>query len=278
VTRSPAPRTDLSDLGLIAAIEADLVATRVLAPEVPVEIHDDVDATCGVAAYPDPYRNVVVSARFAEADADRRIAEILAAFAARGTRFLWWAAPFHEPVDLGRRLVRAGLRLEGTAPAMAVDLEVLPRDDAMPAGLTIEPVVDSAGFREFMGVHITEMSISYGDPNPAERHHAALFESVPPSLASEPVPLRYLGRLDGRPVATSRLSIGGGVAGLYGVATLPDVRGRGIGRAMTLAALHAGRSIGLRIGTLQATDAGLRVYRRLGFRTLFDYEVYEPPA
>jgi hypothetical protein len=105
-------------------------------------------------------RNTVVSARFADADADRRIREIGAAFAARGTGFLWWLAPFHAPRDLGERLLDAGLRFEGTAPAMAMDLE-------------------------------------------------------------------------------------------------------------------AGRALGYRIGVLQASDEGLPVYRRIGFRTVFDYAVYQ---
>ena len=65
------PLTDVSDAGLAAAIEADQIATRILAPEVPVEVHDDPDATWGIARYPDPFRSVVVSARFGEADADR---------------------------------------------------------------------------------------------------------------------------------------------------------------------------------------------------------------
>ena len=269
-----APLTDVSDAGFAAAIEADQVATRVLAPEVPVEIHVDPDATWGIARYPDPFRSVVVSARFAEDAADRRIAEIAAAFAARGTGFLWWLAPFHGPADLGPRLVRAGLRYEGKAPAMAMDLEALPRDEALPPGLRIEPVTDVAGLREFIQVLADEMDVPDGEPNPAAAHHAALLEAIPPTLAGEPVPLRYLGRIDGRPVATSRIAIAAGVAGLYAVATLPAWRSRGIGRAMTMAALEAARSIGLRIGALQASDSGLPVYRRLGFRTVFDYEVY----
>jgi GNAT superfamily N-acetyltransferase len=271
----PAALTDLSDDGLIAAIEADQVATRVLAPEVPVEIHDDPDATWGIAGYPDPYRNMVVSARFAPGDVDRRIREIGAAYAARGTGFLWWVAPFHTPLDLGDRLLRAGLRFEGTAPAMAIDLAALPRDEAPPPGLEIVPVRDAATLAEFIDVLAAEMGVPDGAPNPAARHHAALLEAIPRTLPGEPVPLRYLGRIDGRAVATSRIAIAAGVAGLYAVATLPDVRGRGIGRAMTLAALGAGRSIGLRIGVLQASDSGLPVYRRLGFRTMFDYAVYQ---
>lgn len=271
----PEPLADLSEEGLKAAIEADQVATRVLAPEVPVEIHADPDATWGIAGYPDPFRSTVVSARFTAADADRRIREISAAFAARATGFLWWVAPFHTPADLGIRLLNAGLRFEGTAPAMAMDLEALPRDEARPPGLAIEPVRDEATLREFIGVLALEMGTPEGSPNPAAHHHAALLRTIPPALAGERIALRYLGRLDGRAVATSRISIGGGVAGLYAVATLPDVRGRGIGRAMTLAALDAGRALGYRIGVLQASDSGFPVYRRLGFRTMFDYAVYQ---
>jgi GNAT superfamily N-acetyltransferase len=270
----PAARTDLSDAGLIAAIEADQIHTRVLAPEVPVEIHDDPDATWGIAGYPDPYRSTVVSARFTGDEADRRIAQISTAYAARGTGFLWWVAPFHTPADLGERLLRGGLRYEGSAPAMAMDLEDLPRGEAPPASLEILPVQDIETLQAFIGVLADEMGLPPGEPNPAARHHAALLEAIPPTLGDEPVPLRYLGLIDGRAVATSRIAIAAGVAGLYAVATLPDVRGRGIGRAMTLVALDAGRSIGLRIGVLQASDSGLPVYRRLGFRTLFDYEVY----
>lgn len=271
----PPPRTDVSDDGFRGAIEADQVASRVLMPEVPVEIHDDPDATWGIAGYPDPFRSTVVSSRFSEDAADGRIREISAAFAARGTGFLWWVAPFHTPMDLGTRLLDAGLRFEGTAPAMAMDLEALPRGEALPAGLEIVPVRDEATLREFINVLALEMGVPAGSPNPAARHHAALLEAIPPTLASEPIPLRYLGLLDGRPVATSRIAIDGGVAGLYAVATLPNVRGRGIGRALTIAALQAGRALGYRIAVLQASDDGLPVYRRIGFRTIFDYAVYQ---
>lgn len=271
----PPPLTDLSERGLMAAIEADQEAARVLAPQVPVEIHQDVDATWGIAGYPDPYRSTVVSARFAAADADRRIAEITAAFTARATGAMWWVAPFHTPDDLGARLVRAGLQYEGTAPAMALDLAALPRDEPLPPGLEIVAVRDESGVDEFVGVHDAEMGGADGGANPAARHHAALRAAIPPTLADEPVPLRYVGRLDGRSVATSRIAIAAGVAGLYAVTTLPDARGRGIGQAMTLAALAAGRELGYRIAVLQSSDDGLPVYRRIGFRTVFEYEVYQ---
>jgi GNAT superfamily N-acetyltransferase len=106
----------------------------------------------------------------------------------------------------------------------------------------------------------------------------AFAREIPLRLPHEPVPLRWVGRVDGRPVATSRVSIGGGAAGLYAILTLPSHRGRGFGRAMTLAALRAAAGLGYRIGVLQSSDLGYSVYQRLGFRQLFSYDIYVHPG
>ena len=59
---------------------------------------------------------------------------------------------------------------------------------------------------------------------------------------------------------------GAGVAAVFGVATAPEARGKGIGAAITLIAYQEAKQMGYRHGVLFATDLGAPVYRRIGFR------------
>lgn len=273
---APEPRTDTSDAGLIAAIEADQLASRIIDPEIPVQAHVEPDVAWALAPMADTFRNVVLAARFAPEDADRRIAEIADAYRRAGTGFVWWVGPADTPADLGERLTRAGLALEGTAPAMAAILADVPLDEPPPPGLEIAPVTDPQTLDAFLEVIAADwLEWTGGDMTPVQRRTLdAWRRDIPPRISREPVPLRWIGRVDGRVVATARVTIGAGVAGLYAISTLGTHRGRGFGRAMTIAALRAAHSIGHRIGVLQSSDLGYGVYRRLGFRELFTYDIH----
>lgn len=59
---------------------------------------------------------------------------------------------------------------------------------------------------------------------------------------------------------------GAGVVSVYAVATLPAVRGRGIGAAITLKPLLLARDQGYRHGILFSSEMGVPVYERIGFR------------
>ncbi|HEX4897505.1 MAG TPA: GNAT family N-acetyltransferase [Candidatus Limnocylindrales bacterium] len=268
------PLLDTSPDGLAGAIDADSVGTRVLGGELPLEAHLDPDAAWAVNPIPDPFRSVVAATRFDERSADRRIAEIAAAFAERATPFLWWRAPFHGPADLGQRLERAGIWQVGDAPAMTMDLADLPAALESPAGLEILEVTDVAGLREYLAVLGVEPPPEGAPPLFTPEIVAAIMAHSGTRLVLEPVPLRYVGRIEGRPVATSRLSLAGGAAGIYAVETLAEFRGRGIGRAMTLAPLLAARRLGYRIATLQSSEAGFGVYRSIGFEEQFRYAIH----
>ena len=145
-----------------------------------------------------------------------------------------------------------------------------------PDATRIDPVDDPAAVDAYVSVVIREMEIDHWPvPPDAGRIRTDYIRS---RLGDDPLSRRFVAFLDGEPVATSRLSMAGGVAGLYTMVTLPHARRRGIGLAMAHRALLAGREAGMRIAVLQATDMGFPIYLRLGFEELFTYEMLARPA
>ncbi len=83
-----------------------------------------------------------------------------------------------------------------------------------------------------------------------------------PADAVVPGQRSWLARVDGRPAAACVTHDDGVAVGFYWVATLPDFRSRGAGRAVMRAGLAAHPD---RPATLTATLLGEPLYRRLGF-------------
>jgi GNAT superfamily N-acetyltransferase len=84
----------------------------------------------------------------------------------------------------------------------------------------------------------------------------------------------YLGLWNGEPVATSQLFTSAGVAGIYNVTCLPELRGRGIGTSVVMAPLMTARAMGYRVAILQASSMGYPVYRRIGFQDFGKLSLY----
>jgi len=76
----------------------------------------------------------------------------------------------------------------------------------------------------------------------------------------------YIGWLYGEPVTIASLLFHAGVAGIYGIATIPQSRRQGVAAAMTLHALHEARMWGYRIAVLSPTEMSYALYRRIGFQ------------
>jgi ribosomal protein S18 acetylase RimI-like enzyme len=278
----PAPiRTDLSDDALRDAIVDDLrrsaVRRRGLAGERVVQ-------TPSLLAYASDVNsadaNEVAGARFGgedTPDVDRAIQDAIALFG--GRPFLWWVGPDDEPADLSERLSAHGIVFLDEIPGMAMDLGELSgeAESPPPPELDIAPVLDAAGLRDFHAV------LTHGFPEDWTDEAAIAAISAGAGLVAaerdhrEPngVPIRWLGPVESRAVATTRLHTAAGVAGVYAVITIEDARRRGYGAAMTRHALLAARAAGLRIGVLQASAAGRGIYERIGFREHCRFRLHE---
>lgn len=75
----------------------------------------------------------------------------------------------------------------------------------------------------------------------------------------------FLITVDGETAACSSVCISDNVAGIYCVATLEQFRGRGLGAAVTRAAIKYAMDRGARNALLHATGMGESIYRRIGF-------------
>jgi GNAT superfamily N-acetyltransferase len=97
-----------------------------------------------------------------------------------------------------------------------------------------------------------------------------------PALLDDPRVAVSVGVVNGEPVTTALGVMTGDAVCLFNVATPPEARGRGYGAAISAHAVQEGERRGARVATLQSSAAGLPVYRRLGFETVVEYEVWSP--
>ena len=137
---------------------------------------------------------------------------------------------------------------------------------ALPSGLTLRPVRRLAGdAADGVALQDAVTSAMLGDG--AIDDPPAVFARY---LRALPSAMRLFVAVDGDGVvrATSGSGAFGAEASVIFVNTQPDWRGRGIGQAMTVAALRAAQEHGARRACLDASAAGLSIYRRLGFETV----------
>jgi hypothetical protein len=181
------------------------------------------------------------------------IDELLAPFEAESIPVVWAVTP---PGDISSELELRGFGVE-SLPGMTVELAALP-ELALPTGVEVLPVDDDPELLEVA----TELAFTTNGFPPG------MSKPIMHALGRMPGRDRFatfLATMDGEPAAASALLVSGKVAGLFNVGTLPAFRRRGLGSAVSLAALHAGRAIGCTLGALQSSAEAIGVYRGLGF-------------
>jgi ribosomal protein S18 acetylase RimI-like enzyme len=216
--------------------------------------------------------NAVCGAQLTADNAREQIKTAIAYFADQQRPFSWWLSPGDRPDNLGKLLLEAGLKEDYSEWAMAADLRQLPTGDLAPNGLQIRRVQTVAELADF--AHI--ISVMWTPPDPEV---VRFYELAAPAILRDDSPMWfYVGYIDETPVATGEATVGDGVVGLYNICTLPEFRQRGYGTAMTLRPLLDARAKNDTTAILQATEAGARVYKRLGFETFGIITEYKPPA
>ncbi len=225
-----------------------------------MDFHEGRDMAWTITNVPFALFNNVLRARIAPERLEKEIEAALDRVKARGVSMAWWIGPDSRPEDLGKHLEKFGFTLAADSPMMAADLFSFEENPPRPRGLVIDEVTHIAALRTWNRI----MTDVYEFPDfaraPWFNMHASM--GLGPAL-----PWRhFLGKLDGKPVATASLFFGAGVAGIANVATVEQARVQGIATAMTLALAREARHRGYRITTLFSSKMAEKMYRRLGFQ------------
>jgi GNAT superfamily N-acetyltransferase len=233
----------------------------------------DAEVVWTVGGSPLGYHNAVVACSASPVRAGRLADEWAAELDRRQVPGSWHVGPSMRPDDLVDRLLARGWEDGGEEPAMRADLTVATPAVRPAAGLEIRRVAEPADLDAYRAI----LADGFGEGPPEAAWVAEVFERI--GLGDE-VPWRHwVGRLDGRPVATvSAFVHPPEVAGIYFVATRPAVRRRGIGAAVTARALSEVRRLGCTTAVLGSSPMGHGVYRRLGFEEVFRYRLVEREA
>lgn len=203
-------------------------------------------------------------------DAEEFVARAKEFFTARKRGFsVWVRGGQAEDRDLVTAAEAAGLQLVYEMPEMTLAEKLEPPQ--LPAGAELRRLTEVEQANDFWRVAIASYS-SIGFPPEVfagyTNHAGLLAENV----------VAFLALLDGEPVGIAMTMVSHGVAGIYWVGSLEQARGKGIGRAVTVAATNAGFDLGADVASLQASPMGKPIYLELGYETAFEYQMLMSPT
>ena len=253
---------DVADRVAAACLATERIRAEVVEGGEVVEVDGLVVALSNLPA---PELNGTRVAREPE-DPARALAAARAVFRSRGHSF------FGIEIEVGRhpRVEEAirGMGLERVEawPAMAVEAIALPPSDE-PDGVAIRRVTERD---ELSAVHAIEVA-TFGTPAPVAQGFVGR-----PMLEDDRVRM-FLAWDGDRPVGEATAYVSDGTVGIFGVGVIPEARRRGIGAALTLAAARAFPDRA-DLAWLQPSTMAASMYRRLGFETVSDWEVWTAPA
>ncbi|MFF5497874.1 GNAT family N-acetyltransferase [Streptomyces aquilus] len=217
-----------------------------------------------------PQFNGVVRVRSVSADgAD--VTAVRKEFA--GVPWWWWVGP-DSPEDTADVLRRHGGRELAALPVMVLPLDEPTAPGTAPdtarTGLRVEQVRDGQRLAELVRTYRASMGVE-----PGLEAEMVRIESRREDNADI---VRLAAVLKGRVVGTTVVITAHGVAGIFLVHVTEAHRRRGIGAALTTAALQVGRERGMRRAALVASPAGEPLYRRFGFTTADEYRLFAFPS
>lgn len=262
----------LTDPGLLAAIDANFgEEVGCFGRSLPgAELHVEPEMSWFQLGRNNP--NGILRSSFVDRDADyihNKIKQIINHFQQQGIYDIsWCTGPTTIPANLDTYLQTYHFQHRSTTHGLALQIPAEISTPPYPQDLVITEVENAESLRIKNNVERDgfESSMQAGE----QYYKTYLYHGFGPGKERR----HFIGWLQGKPVAVSGLLFYGGVAGIYGVTTLPAARQQGLGAMMTIHALHEARKAGYPIAVLSSTPMSQGIYQRLGFTEYCQFQIY----
>ncbi len=197
---------------------------------------------------------------------DRKIAHCEAVYAARGLPVLFRITPFVQPPDLDAALAARGYEARETTLVQVMRMAQAPAAVDAP-DIDIEvPTADA--FADAVAL------LQHATPEQRDAYYERLVDTPLTTRA-------LLARCNGQTVGVGTVMLDDGLAGIFSMATVPDMRRRGVASALLGRLLAWAWDHGAAHAYLQvegSNDAALAVYQRFGFATAYTYHYRARPG
>jgi hypothetical protein len=191
-------------------------------------------------------------------DVDEVIAAEIRRFADCPVEWEWKHYSYDGPRELPERLIAAGFEEGELETVLVAELDALALDPELPPGVQLQLISDAEGVSAL--VRMLDEVFGSGIPGMAEAMLAGITAEPRRTLALAAVH-------EGRPIAGGRVEFepGSDFVGLWGGATVPEWRSRGIFTALVARATALSAKLGYRYVDLDAAPTSRPILEGLGF-------------
>ena len=181
----------------------------------------------------------------------------------KGEPFAWWIPPSAHNPNTTKALLENGFIIEIIEHAMICNLNNVASFEQK-TDLLITQVTSKLMLADFISVL-----------QPYDPYVSAFYERMNDELLQGDEKL-VVGYAYGKPVSIGILFVYGDSAGVFSLVTSEDFQGKGYGTDMMVFLMKIAKDYGCHSITLSASsDSGYRIYERLGFSKVGEFECFE---
>lgn len=217
----------------------------------------------------DPLLNVVMHIETIESKLNESIDQVFQFYQQHNVPWFWIVGPLSTPNTLSQHLIKRGMELVEQFPSMYFDLQNDFDETPHP-----DFVIREMGWNDQLRDWVKPLREAFPSSDGTEG-----YRQLNASLGHGPGAAfrHYVGYFQDEPVCSGTLFVTENAVMIHNIGTKPMHRYRGYGAAITMRAMQDAKKLGKRHCFLDASESGVTMYQRLGFRIYANSQLFAAP-